>query len=100
MRKPGINGVCQKAWLNTYVNKNFNEFINDKQLKESILLKSPVSANVAEPRKLDDYLKDILEENHKKNELFWDNSLEKLQQKTTNILGPLSKVWWHAIEKD
>ena len=61
-----------------YINKN--EFINDKQLKESILLKSAVF-NVAEPHKLDDYLKEMLEENHKQ---FWNNSVEKLQEKTTN----------------
>ena len=31
---------CLPKSMAKYVNKNFNEFINDKQLKESILLKS------------------------------------------------------------
>ena len=69
-----------------------------RKLKDSILNKIPVPTNITEPRKLDEYYKDLLEENRAKRELTLDGALEKIQSKTLNIMRPLSKLWFRFEE--
>ena len=45
------------------------------------------------PAPLDDFLRGVLEENHKYLQMQEDKLLLKMQQKVLNILGPLSKIW-------
>ena len=54
---------------------------------------NPVPTNNIKPRKPDEYYQELLEENHTKSELTLDGTLEKIQSKTLNIMGPLSKLW-------
>lgn len=79
--------------LAAYVNKYLERFVPDKGLKDSILYENPVPSNVIKPKRLDDFFKELLEEQKKRSEMALDDALEKIQQKTLNILGPLSKVW-------
>ena len=45
------------------------------------------------PAPLDDFLRGVLEENHKYLQMQEDKLLQKMQQKVLNVLGPLSKIW-------
>ena len=45
------------------------------------------------PAPLDDFLRGVLEENHKYLQMQEDKLLQKIQQKVLNALGPLSKIW-------
>eukprot|EP00112_Aurelia_sp_Birch-Aquarium-sp1_P019803 Seg4970.3 transcript_id=Seg4970.3/GoldUCD/mRNA.D3Y31 product="hypothetical protein" protein_id=Seg4970.3/GoldUCD/D3Y31 len=76
-----------------YANKYLKNFVPEKDVKDSILTTSPVPSNIQGPKKLDDFFKELLEEKKKRSELFWDSNLERMQQKTLNVFGPLSKVW-------
>ena len=57
-----------------------------------------VSTNITRPRKLDEYYKELLEENRAKRELTLDGTLEKIQSKMLNIMGALSKPWFRFEE--
>ena len=70
------------------------KFVKDKNLKENILNENPVPPNITKQRKLDEYYKELLEENRAKRELALDCILEKIQSKTLNIIEPLSKLWF------
>ena len=74
------------------------KFFQDKNLKGCILNENPVPTNIPKPRKLDEYYKELLEENRAKTELTLDGTLEKIQSKTLNIMGPLSKLWFRFEE--
>ena len=70
-----------------YVNEHMCKYIPDRDLIENVLLENPVPTNVKGAQKLDPFLSPLL------NEERLDMSLEKLQQRTINVLGPLTKVW-------
>ena len=76
------------------------KFVKDKNLKESILNENPVLTNITKQRKLDEYYKELLEENCAKRELALDCILEKIQSKTLNIMEPLSKLWFGFEEEN
>ena len=42
---------------------------------------------------LDEFLRGVLEENHKYSQMHEDKLLQKMQQKVLIVLGPLSKIW-------
>ena len=52
--------------LASYANKYLQKFVQDKSLKDSILNENPVPTNITKPRKLDEYYKEVLEENRAK----------------------------------
>ena len=81
-----------------YSNKYFEKFVQEKSLKDSVLLENPVPTNVTELRKLDGYFKELLEEKNRRKELSLDTNFEKLQSKTRSIMGPLSKLWFRLEE--
>ena len=61
----------QREWelpdeLASYANKYLQKFVQDKSLKDSILNENPVPTNITKPRKLDEYYKEVLEENRAK----------------------------------
>ena len=68
-------------------------FIPDAELEHSILKYNPIPSNVPPHAPLDDFLKGVLEENHKYLQMQEDKLLQKMQQKVLNALGPLSKIW-------
>ena len=72
------------------------KFVQDKNLKDSILNENPVPTNITKLRKLDEYYKELLEENRTKRELTLDGTLEKYN--VLNIMGPLSKIWFRFEE--
>ena len=81
-----------------YANLHLNEFIPESTLKEAVLLESPVPDNINEVKVLDDYIKESLKDRNQKSTLFLDNIYERLQKKNSEVMGPLSKVWW-AIDQ-
>ena len=58
----------------TYANKYFEEFIPEGDLKEVILMQSPLPENMDTVKKLDDFLKDLSKEKKKTN----DQNLENI----------------------
>ena len=76
----------------SYANKYFEEFIPEGDLKEAILTQSPVPENMDTVKKLDDFLKDLLKEKKKTNGQNLQNIFEKLQNKTRDVMGPLTKL--------
>ena len=79
--------------LAKFVNKHFEEYIPDSDLKDQVLTELPIPANIDSVKKLDDFLKDLLKEKRKFNEQNLDNIFEKFQQKILDAMGPLSKLW-------
>ena len=73
------------------------KYLRYEKLKEQILTCDSVPVNLDKVRNLDDFLKDLLKEKHKNYELNTEEVLEKLQRKTVDIMGPLSK-FWHILE--
>ena len=55
------------------------------------------SRNMVVCTDLDDFLKQIMEEKQKGKELALDKLLRKFQEKTLNIMGPMSRLW-HTLE--
>ena len=79
--------------LEEYLKENFEKFIPEKNIKESILAHHPKPENMVPGRKLDCYLQDLLKDKKKSQELAIDATLEKIQSKTDDIMGPLSRLW-------
>ena len=77
----------------SYIVKQFNSFISDAELEDSILKYNSIPSNVPLPATLDKFLKGILEKNHKYSQMQEDKLLQKMQQKILNVLGLLSKIW-------
>ena len=79
--------------LEEYLKENFEKFIPEKNIKESILAHHPKPENMVPGRNLDCYLQDLLKDKKKSQELAIDATLEKIQSKTDDIMGPLSRLW-------
>ena len=93
-----LAGEEQHEWelpdeLASYASKYLRKFVQGKILKDSILNENPVPTNITKPRKLNEYYKELLEENRAKRELTLNGTPEKIQSKALNIMGPLSKLW-------
>ena len=78
-----------------YANKYFEEYVPEYSLKEKegILCQNPVPDNLDNVKKLDNVLRGISKEKRKTSEQSVKNVLEKLQRKTVDVMGPLSKLW-------
>ena len=77
-----------------YTNDHFNKFIPEKDLQESISVENPVPLNLHPPRKMDEFMRDLIFEKRAGSiEVAADSNLVKLQQKLLDVMGPLSKVW-------
>ena len=83
------------SWLACFLRKQiFEEIVQDKKLKDSILKENPVPTNITKPRKLDKYYKELLEKHPAKGEYALYGALEKKQSKILNIIGPLCKLYF------
>ena len=76
-----------------YTNKYFKEYLPEDSLKEATLCQNSVPDNLDNVKKLDNFLRHLLKEKRKTNEQNFKNVLEKLQRKTVDVMGPLSKLW-------
>ena len=76
-----------------YANNFFEEYASEDRLKEVMLCQNPVLYNLDNVKKIGDFLRDILKVKHKTNEQNIGNVFEKLQRKTVDVKGPLSKLW-------
>ena len=65
-----------------YANKYFEEYALEDSLKEAILCQNPVPDNLDNAWKLDDFLRDILNEKRKAykkiSKMFWKSFIKKL----------------------
>ena len=77
----------------SYANDNSEKYIPEKDVKEAILIKTPRPENLDPPKKLDDYLQELLKQKKRSQDIVIDNTLEKVQDKVLNIVGPLLKLW-------
>ena len=76
-----------------YADHSLNNFIPDKELKNSILTENPVPKNVMKISALDVFIRDTMKEERRNHELTMDSVLEKVQGKSRDVFGPLSRVW-------
>jgi len=76
-----------------YVEQHFEEYIKEKKVKEEILVKYPIPNYMKKVKKLDEFFQELMKEKKKKVELELETTLEKIQQKLNDMLGPLAKLW-------
>ena len=62
-----------------YVIENFEKYIKESDVQETILDDYPVPENMGGPKAIDDYLTEMLLEVKKPKELEQDRGLEKIQ---------------------
>ena len=72
-----------------YVNDHFQTLLPEKGVHDSILMENPIPSNVDQPQTVDDFIEPLMS----KNETVVDLSLDKVQQKIVNVMGPLARVW-------
>ena len=77
----------------SYTNDDSEKYITEKDVKEAILIKTPRPENLDPVRKLDDYLQELLKQKKRPQDIAIDNTLEKVQDKNLNIMGPQPKLW-------
>ena len=80
-----------------YANSHFNQYVQERDLKKSILTEDPVPSNITEVKKLDEFMSHLLKENNQTSVCVIDTTLEKIQEKNIDVMGPLPKVW-HVLE--
>ena len=56
------------------------------------MIKTPRPENLDPVKKLDDYLQELLNQKKRPQDIVIDNTLEKVQDKLLDIMGPLSKL--------
>ena len=72
-----------------YVNDHFQTFLPEKGVHASVLIENPIPSNFDQPQTVDDFIVPLMS----KNETAVVLSLEKVQQKIVNVMGPLARVW-------
>ena len=76
-----------------YLHKYIKCHVSDKDVKEKVLVESPVPTNIKPAPELDAYIKNLLQSNSKHLTLKQDKTLKSLHDKVRNIFGPMSKLW-------
>ena len=76
----------------SYVNIQLEKYIPEKSLDDAICKVHLVSSNLNQVKKMDGFLKDLLQEKNKKNSLAIDEILGKIQKRALSMMGPLFKV--------
>ena len=79
--------------LSEYANNYMSKYVNDKGLKEKIRTENPFPTNIDKVKVMDEFLKGIMKDKMKSNEIILDSILEKVQKKTRDIFGPLARMW-------
>ena len=60
-----------------YANSHFNQYVQERDLKESILTENHVTSNITEVKKLDEFMSHLLNENNQTSICNLDITLEK-----------------------
>ena len=76
-----------------YPNKQFDSYVKDADIKQQILLTNPLTENLNIAKKIDEFVKDILQENYKHKDVDQNATFERIQSKNINVMRPLSKLW-------
>ena len=79
-----------------YATSHFNQYVQERDSKESILTENPVPSNITEVKKLDKFTSHLLKENNQTSVCLLDTleqieknqTLEKIQ-KNIHVMGPL-----------
>ena len=66
--------------------------MRDNAIQEPILDSSPIPSNTGGPQKVAEYLREMLIESKKPKDTEQVQCLEQIQQKVSNIMGPLRKL--------
>jgi len=82
---------CLPERIVDYIKHYSGKYISDKELKEKILLKDPVPTNIKAVPHLDEFIKEIMKDERKNNEILVDSVLEKVQNNTRDVFGPISR---------
>ena len=77
----------------SYANDNSEKYIPEKDVKEAILKKIARPDNLDLVKKFENYLQQLLKQKKSPQDIVIDNTLEKVQHKVPNVIGPLSKLW-------
>ena len=72
-----------------YVNDHLQTFLPEKGMHDAILMENPIPSNVDQTQTVDDFIVPLMS----KNETAVGLSLEKVQQKIVNVMGPFAWVW-------
>ena len=75
-----------------YTNVNFDTYIKEVDLIKVVLIKNLVPENMNPVKTMDDFVKDILKDKKKQQDLDFDNVLEKTQGRNRSDIGPSSKI--------
>ena len=67
-----------------YANSNFNQYVQERDSKESILTENPVPSNITEVKKLDEFMSNLLKENNQTSVCTLETKLEKIQKNMTS----------------
>ena len=81
-----------------YADHYLKKFIPDKELEDSILTENSLPKNFMKVLSLDVFIRDTVTEERRNHELTMDSVLEKVQGKTRDVFGPLSRVWSYLHE--
>ena len=77
----------------SYANEHFELYIKERDLQNAILQENPVPENLDPVKKLDDFARGILKKKCNQVDLDLGCVFEKIQTKTRNVMGPLSRLW-------
>ena len=75
-----------------YTNVNFDTYIKEADLIKVVLIKNLVPENMNPVKTMDDFVKDILKDKKKQQDLDFDNVLEKTQGRNRSDIGPSLKI--------
>ena len=75
----------------SYILRQFHSFIPDAELEDRILKYNPIPSNVPPPASLDEFLRGILEENHKYMQMQGEKLLQKNAAKSIKCSGSFAK---------
>ena len=81
-----------------YADHYLKKFIPDKELEDSILTENSLPKNFMKVLSLDVFIRGTVTEERRNHELTMDSVLEKVQGKTRDVFGPLSRVWSYLHE--
>ena len=74
-------------------NNNSEKYIPEKDVKETVLIKTPKPENLDPVKKPEDYLQELLKQKKKRQDIVIGNTLETVQDEVLDIMVPLSKLW-------
>ena len=66
-----------------------SNFISDNDIKDEILYQYPIPENINDKKETDSNIKSLLQEQRTKDTLSLDKAFTAIQDKISNVLGPL-----------